>query len=587
VNLLHYLALRQADLRPLQATLARLGLSSLGRSESHVAGTLSALLNLIDRILGEPASYDRASNLTHERGVALLQEHAAALLGPAPAQRSVRVMVTLPSEAAHDYEQVRELVRGGMDCARINAAHDDPAAWQDMASNVREAAHSLGRHCMVAVDLPGPKCRTGAIAPGPQVVKLRPKRDARGQVVEPARAFLSCTGEGDRDAPVLPVSAAFFSSLRKGDSLRIDEARGRKRHFCVVDLDAGAAEIQCDRTSYIERGARVRGPRAEGRIGALPALELPLVLRLGDTLELTRAALPGGPSQPSEAGQPTVPAHIPCEPPELIEMVRCGESLWLDDGRIGAQITAVEPDAIRVRITAARSRGEKLRAGKGINLPDSNLTLPAFAQRDEQALAFAAAHADIVSLSFVHDPADVHALLDRLAVLGRIDLGIILKIETRIGFERLPELLLAALRNARCGVMIARGDLAVECGYERLAEVQEEMLWLCEAAHVPVVWATQVLESLATSGRPTRAEVSDAAMAARAECVMLNKGPFILEAVHTLDNILVRMHEHQDKKSAMFRPLRVARLFRERLGHDALRKPSTRAPRGNQPKAPA
>ncbi len=104
--------------------------------------------------------------------------------------------------------------------------------------------------------------------------------------------------------------------------------------------------------------------------------------------------------------------------------------------------------------------------------------------------------------------------------------GVVLKIETRLAFEHLPRLLLTAMRRRRVGVMIARGgDLAVEVGYERMAELQEETLCLCEAAHLPVIWATQVLEQLATTGLPSRAEISDAAMAERAECVMLNKGP--------------------------------------------------------------
>jgi pyruvate kinase len=107
----------------------------------------------------------------------------------------------------------------------------------------------------------------------------------------------------------------------------------------------------------------------------------------------------------------------------------------------------------------------------------------------------------------------------------------ILKIETRRAFEHLPGLLLATLGGDRPGgVMIAGGDLAVECGYERLAEVQEEILWLCQAAHVPVIWATQVLDQLAKTGRPSPAEITDAAMGERAECVMLNKGPRIIEA---------------------------------------------------------
>jgi len=103
--------------------------------------------------------------------------------------------------------------------------------------------------------------------------------------------------------------------------------------------------------------------------------------------------------------------------------------------------------------------------------------------------------------------------------------------------------------------MIARGDLAVEIGYQRLAEIQEEILWLCEAAHVPVIWATQVLENLAKKGIPTRAEITDAAMAERAECVMLNKGDYIQEAVTILDDVLHRMEAHQSKKSPRLRAL--------------------------------
>jgi pyruvate kinase len=81
------------------------------------------------------------------------------------------------------------------------------------------------------------------------------------------------------------------------------------------------------------------------------------------------------------------------------------------------------------------------------------------------------------------------------------------------------------------------GDLAVECGFERLAEIQEEILWLCEASHVQVIWATQVLESASTDGFASRAEITDVAMSEGAECVMLNKGPHICEAVKVLDDI--------------------------------------------------
>jgi pyruvate kinase len=91
--------------------------------------------------------------------------------------------------------------------------------------------------------------------------------------------------------------------------------------------------------------------------------------------------------------------------------------------------------------------------------------------------------------------------------------------------------------------------------------VQEEILWMAEASHTPVIWATQVLENLARTGVPSRAEITDAAMSERAECVMLNKGPYVADAVRVLDDILTRMQGHQRKKSSMLRDLHIAERF--------------------------
>ena len=232
-----------------------------------------------------------------------------------------------------------------------------------------------------------------------------------------------------------------------------------------------------------------------------------------------------------------------------------GERIWFDDGKIGGVIRRIASGWLEVEITQAKDAGAKLTGDKGINLPDSTLDLPALTNKDLEDLNAVARDADMVGLSFVHKAADVVALREHLDQLGRPDIGIVLKIETMTGFQNLPELMLAAMTGRSAGVMIARGDLAVECGYERLAEVQEEILWCAEAAHMPVIWATQVLDSLAKTGTPSRAEVSDAAMGVRAECVMLNKGPYITQAMQLLDGILRRMVNHQDKKRTLLRAL--------------------------------
>jgi pyruvate kinase len=136
--------------------------------------------------------------------------------------------------------------------------------------------------------------------------------------------------------------------------------------------------------------------------------------------------------------------------------------------------------------------------------------------------------------------------------------AVLLKIETAAAFAQLPALLLAAMRRPRYGVMVARGDLAVEVGFGRLSEVQEEMLWLCESAHAPVMWATQVLDTMARTGAPSRAEVTDAAMAGRSEAVMLNKGPFMNDVLALLRDVLARMTLHESKKMHLLRRLTVS-----------------------------
>jgi pyruvate kinase len=576
-NLLHYLALRRHDIRELQDRLTALGLSSLGRSEPHVQATVEALLSVLHQ-LGHRGRFSAPGNeppISFVEGKAMLRQRTEALLGPEPAGRQVRIMVTLPSEAADDPALVQALLESGMNCARINCAHDDCDAWGRMIAHLRTAERALGRQCMVLMDLAGPKLRTGVVEPGAGVVKWKPRRDEFGRVTEPARICLY--PEGSEEAPhmeadaSLPVPRDWLKTLRVGDRVDLEDARGSQRFLWVVREDGDCRVAEAVRTAYVVTGTKLRirsraakrllSDPSSARVGDLPPGEQGLLLKKGDTLILTRELLPGSPARYGEGNELLAPARIGCTLPEIFDDVRVGESIWLDDGKFGGVIESVESDQIQVRITHAPAGGNKLRADKGINLPDSVLRLPALTRKDLADLPFVARHADLVGYSFVRCASDVLELESQLAKLEGQRLGIVLKIETRRAFEQLPNLLLAAMRTPRDGVMIARGDLAIECGYERLAEVQEQILWVCEAAHVPVIWATQVLEGLTKEGQPSRAEISDAAIGQRAECVMLNKGPHIVRAVRTLDDILRRMQAHQSKKRSMLRPLELARRF--------------------------
>ncbi|TDO11828.1 pyruvate kinase [Mycobacterium sp. BK086] len=554
INLVHYWALRQTDLRDLQERLTGFGLSSLGRSEAHVQATLQLVSAAIAAMRGQGWTPAEEACVEVTEGTRLLERNAVELLGPAADDRAARIMVTLPSEAAGDAAMVRTLVDAGMRIARINCAHDDATAWKAMAANVRSAAAAAGRTCLVAMDLGGPKLRTGPLEPGPQVARLRPTRNAHGQVVAAARGWLTSAKRPARPPEpgltALPVDSEWLARRAEGDELILRDTRGSKRRLLLAAAAPGGFVVTTEKTTYVGTGTVLKaGGKDTTDIGELPAVEQAIRLSAGDVVRVTRDCSPA----PVDDDQSP---RIGCTLPEVFDNVEVGERIFFDDGKIGGEVIEVAADTIDVRIDHPPHGTAKLRSAKGINVPDTNLPISALTDKDLADLAMVVELADVVQFSFVREPADVIRLFDELDCLGDHDLGVVLKIETRQAFEHLPQLLLTAMRRRRVGVMIARGDLAVETGYERMAELQEETLWLCEAAHLPVIWATQVLEQLATTGRPSRAEISDAAMAERAECVMLNKGPYIADAVITLDDILGRMAGHEYKKSPLLRSLR-------------------------------
>jgi len=567
-NLVQYLALRSFDLRSTQEMLAEFGISSLGRSEGHVLYNLDAVLRILYSLAGISPPKRLVGGVLPSEGRRILDRNATELLGPNREGRSVRIMVTMPQQAATDYGLVRDLLASGMDCMRINCAHDDASEWAGMISNLRRAEKEVGRKCRVLMDICGPKIRTGPLKPGPEVVRIRPKRDDLGRVVEPARVWL--TPDERRDAPAgpadatLPLPLRFLKGLTPGTKVRLRDARGSRRTLRVESRKGGSLWATSSKTAYVTKGTVMSNGDKSAQVGDLPHIVQPIHVEVGDFMFVSGRPTEGRDAVRDAGGRVRKPAVISCTLAQALADVKIGQPIWFDDGKIGAVVVSASKDRLKVRITHAVEGGAGLQNDKGINLPKTNLRLPSITEKDAKDLEFITKHADLVGYSFVRSPRDVALLRSMLLERGRGDMGIVLKIETLRAFEQLPSILLAALRTPLAGIMIARGDLAVECGYERLAEVQEEILWLCEAAHMPAIWATQVLEGLTKNGIPSRAEVTDAAMGERAECVMLNKGPHMVEAVIVLDSILERMQAHQAKKSALLRHLNVAdEFFRE------------------------
>ena len=255
--------------------------------------------------------------------------------------------------------------------------------------------------------------------------------------------------------------------------------------------------------------------------------------------------------------------EIVISPTELniISCLKKGDRIYIDDGMIKGVVEMVKKDKAAIRINRISSDKKTIKNEKGINFPDSELGISPLTSYDISCLPFIYENADIVGYSFVRLPSDISLLRNLIIKKSEHPPHIIIKIETPESVKNLPEILLEGMKQEVFGIMIARGDLAVEIGFERMGEIQEEILWICEAAHVPVVWATQVLENLNKSGLATRSEITDAGHAAQAECIMINKGSHTIEVIETLKDILQRTSEHRSKKRFTFRPLSIAKEF--------------------------
>ncbi len=564
-NLVHYLALRQKDILPIQTQLSERGLSSLGRSEKHVFQSINSVLSILARLRNsDPKIFEIPNALDFKTGHLLLEKHTLDLFGAPVHDRKERIMVTLPSEAAQEPKLVHDLIEKGMDCARINCAHDDETVWTAMIGHIRKAEKKLKKKTLILMDLPGEKIRTAPILIEPEVVKIKPLRNNLGQMIQAASVRLIPLGGlfSEGDGTPLPIPQSWLQKLRVGDSVSFADTRGASRKIIITKVEVGGYLGECKQTAYLSKNTVLKAKKHKKfTITHFHPTENSLTLFVGDQIQLKTESSPTTAATRNSKKKPLTEAIVGCTSSRIFPFLSVHDRIYFDDGKIGGVIQECHRDYCKILITHAKEKGSQLRSEKGINLPDTVLPSQVDSFVEESLLDYVTKNADLIALSFIKSEKDLEQILIKIKKKKASSLGIILKIETQEAFLHLPQLLLRAMEFNKIGIMIARGDLAIECGYERLAEIQEQILCLCEAAHVPVIWATQVLENLAKKGCPTRAEVTDASMAQRAECVMLNKGPYILFALDTLTKILQKTNSYQDKKKSLLNPLIAPALY--------------------------
>lgn len=449
LNLCCYLALRSKDITEIQKELSLLGLSSLGRLESRTLETIDAVICTLGNLVDQDVNvYCYPPKKDFIGGKENLERNSEALFGEFPENRKTMIMVTMAKNLT--YNDIEDLIKRGMNVARINCAHDNPSDWQRMIDNIRKAERKLNKSCKIMTDIAGPKVRIRWI-----------------------------------------LSSVNNNKININDKILLSNS---------------------DKVLY----------------------------------------------------DPDVPTKIGCSLPDIVNKLKNGETILFDDGSIEGKIIQIVDDGVVINVEkVVKEDGVKLKVDKGINFPNSDINLDIITEKDKEDLDFIVNKVDIISISFVNSPEDMDEAITEIYKRledKNMQKSVIAKIETPQGLKNLPGILMTGAGKTSFGIMIARGDLAIELGYLRFAELQQEILWICESADIPVIWATQVLESMAKTGIPSRAEVTDAAEGgSRSECVMLNKGQYIPDVVTFLDELLAVMRSNVYKKSAKLRSLNLAK----------------------------
>ncbi|MBI2809185.1 MAG: pyruvate kinase [Planctomycetes bacterium] len=300
-----------------------------------------------------------------------------------------------------------------------------------------------------------------------------------------------------------------------------------------INFSHGAAEEPRHRIKQLRQLARER-KRNVAVLADLPGPKLrvilhePMKLETGHTLTV--------------ALKPTVPADLQLTEPEALAKIKAGHRVLFDDGRLQARVLGVTRELVTLGVEV----GGTLLPNKGLNLPDTELTIPAVTKRDREAIAVAVeAQADWIALSFVRDASAAHEL--RGVIRGyNAEIPILAKIERPEAVKRSAEII-----DAFDGIMVARGDLGVEIPLERVPHVQKRLIQEARAAGKPVITATDMLDSMRNNPRPTRAEASDVANAVYdgTDAVMLSGetaiGDFPVEALACMNRILLEAETHQ------------------------------------------
>lgn len=465
MNMLRYITLRSHDLRKVHDNLSEQGITSLRSSESYVYRNITDALKLVFLLQGkEWIPKESIESMGYKKSKKHIALNSNELFNKKERIHSTEIMVTIPVDAMSDEDLIRDLLRSGMEIARIDLSKGLLSEWLEIIEKIKQTSREIKSPCKILADLP--------------------KKELK---IEDFRIIKKS------------MELKNFINIKSGDHIILS----------TQTLQANACKY-------------------------------------GNNRELI------------------TPAILPVTNVNLNEVTNVGDRIILSKGHVKGIILSKSDHEIKVLIKQTHKPKSKIYANSPITVPDSNMAYKAF-DFDPNLVESIIDKVDIIGIAGLQSHKDVSSFLDNSDILNLNKLGLIIHIDSNKAWLDLPMILIEALRHQKVGVMIDREQIGMDVGADRAVEVKDQILWLCESAHIPVIWSTNVLDNLIQSGISKPAEITDAAKAARTECVMLQDGPHVVEAVKLISTILLKMEQHSFKKKNLMRTLSIAQVAKDAI----------------------
>lgn len=445
-NLLHYIRFCQLETSGLSHKLRLLGLNTLDFVEPAVLPQINAVICALEQMDSELATESLCSEPA---------DVPDELFG-----NEVLNVVTMPDEAAVNYQVPFQILKRGTKLLRVSHRTADNERLAKMIRNCRRAAAELQNHCLIMLDVNDSSIRIGEFQHHTPAIKVEPERNEKGQVVRNAEViFATANSRVKQEGVWIQVEKINTHQLKTGDVIYLRDSAERSRKMVITEVEKGFIKAETDKTIYFDKGIRIMFIRKSeiidhATIAEIPSEELRLSVKKGETVVFVPPGKPGSPKQLNSKGEVILPSFVSCSSVAIFSGAKTGQRVYFGEKQAEGIIESVSESEMRVKITKAQVPQNILMAGVRLYFPDSEWDTEDLTPYFQQLNSL---NPDLICISVKSKP----GTLSSLASGGKNSPRLVVKIDQLSDLNLLSEKLPAFLSFSLYGIWVPTDELIV------------------------------------------------------------------------------------------------------------------------------